>query len=75
MEKLKQKKKVDYREEYFIQKLGIPMNDFFTQVSECMEQKKDVVVKGFGFNATDLGILKSEEAEIVQEIRERAPDF
>jgi hypothetical protein len=34
-----------------------------------------VVVKGFGFNATDFGILKSEEADIKQEIMERAPGF
>jgi hypothetical protein len=32
VEKQKPKKKVDYREEYFMKHLGIPMNDFFTQV-------------------------------------------
>lgn len=51
------------------------MNDFFTQVTSCLEQQQPVVVKGFGFNATDLGVLKSEEDGIKQVISERAPEF
>jgi hypothetical protein len=51
------------------------MHDFMDQVKDCLSQSKPVKVNGFGFNGTNLGQLLSQEDQIVQEIRERAPDF
>lgn len=75
IEKFKPKKKTDYREEYFVSNFGIPMHEFLSQVKDCRERNVEVEVKGFGYNATNLGKLKTEEHQIVKDNRERRPDF